>query len=70
MSYDFIELYTEYLAMTPEAQAEFKAACSPEGLEYFTATGEKAAWHHRRNRHKLNFPVNLNVRNMAKFADN
>lgn len=61
MTYDFIELYTEYLRKTPEVKAEWQNSCTPEGWQYFTETAKQAAWHHKRNKHKLNFPVNLNI---------
>jgi len=60
-SYDFVELYTEYLELSDEDKAKFQAGLSSDSWAYFTATGEKADAINRRNRHKLHFPVNLDL---------
>mmetsp|Transcript_11152 Transcript_11152/g.45415 ORF Transcript_11152/g.45415 Transcript_11152/m.45415 type:complete len:298 (-) Transcript_11152:94-987(-) len=66
-SYDFIELYTEYLRYSEEDQAAFKAKCNEAAWKYFTETREEVDKVHRRNQHKLNFPVNLNI--LPTFAE-
>jgi len=60
-TYDFVELYTEYLALSAEEQKELRDELSEEGLHYFLATGKKVDTIHQRNKHKLHFPVNLNL---------
>jgi len=61
ISYDFIELYTEYLAKSEEKQQEIRAACSEEGWAEFEVNTKIAQGIHRRNAHKINSPVNLNI---------
>lgn len=61
MSYDFVELYTEYLGLDEAAQTAMKAGFTPEGLAYFEEKGAAADQVHRRNRHKANSPLNINI---------
>jgi NAD+ synthase (glutamine-hydrolysing) len=61
MSYDFVELYTEYLGLDEAAQTALKAGFTPEGLAYFEDKAAKADQVHRRNKHKANSPLNLNI---------
>jgi len=60
-SYDFVELFTEYLKLSPEEQANFKNQCSEEGWKEFRLYADKAEQIHRANAHKAHFPVNLNL---------
>jgi len=60
-TYDFVELYTEYLALSEEEQKELRDSISQESLQWFLETGKKADGIHQRNKHKLHFPVNLNL---------
>jgi len=60
-TYDFVELYTEYLALPEEEQKALRDSLSEEGLKYLLETGKKADQIHARNKHKLHFPVNLNL---------
>jgi NAD+ synthase (glutamine-hydrolysing) len=60
-SYDFVELWTTYLTWTPEKQNELLAKLSPAAKKELEETGAKAARIHNANKHKLNFPVNLNI---------
>jgi NAD+ synthase (glutamine-hydrolysing) len=60
-TYDFVELLTEYLAMNEEEQTKMREAVSEESWAWFTETARKAEAIHRRNKHKLHFPVNLNL---------
>jgi len=60
-TYDFVELYTQYLMLKEGEKASFQSKCSPAAWKYFQETGNKADSIHRRNRHKLSFPVNLNI---------
>ena len=61
MSYDFVELYTEFLGLDQTAQDQFKANLSPEALGYFQEKAGEADKVHRRNKHKANSPLNLNI---------
>jgi len=58
-SYDFIELWTEYLAYTEEMKQEFRKECSDDAFKQFMETGERARLVHNRNRHKEKYPLNL-----------
>src|SRR5690606_38363775 len=60
-SYDFVELFTEYLKFSDEQKQKFRSAVSDESWKWFEETGEKARAIHVRNAHKLHFPFNLNV---------
>jgi len=60
-TYDFVELYTEYLKFSDEGKQQFRAKLSPAALEEFTKTGAIADQIHRRNNHKAHFPLNLNI---------
>lgn len=61
MSYDFVELYVEYMMLPPAEQAKFIADLDPESLALFTDLGVKADVIHRRNSHKAGGPKNLNI---------
>ena len=56
-----MELYTEYLALSEEEQKELRDSISQESLKWLLETGKKADGIHQRNKHKLHFPVNLNL---------
>jgi len=59
-TYDFIELLLEYQDMNNESKNDFQKVCIENNVwDYFTKTQLKAETIHRRNKHKLNFPVNL-----------
>ncbi|KAL0227666.1 hypothetical protein RCL1_003809 [Eukaryota sp. TZLM3-RCL] len=62
-SYDFVELFTEWLQFSETEREEFFAGTSEEALSQFNSLGAKAEQIHKRNAHKVNFPVNLNVFN-------
>jgi len=68
ISYDFIELYIGYLRMTPEEQENMKNCCSEEAWQQFLHFEKIANDIHRRNAHKLNSPVNLNILPILSFA--
>jgi NAD+ synthase (glutamine-hydrolysing) len=57
ISYDFIELYTELLKI--EEKDELLAGLNPEEYKEFIRMESIAVSIHRRNKHKINFPVNL-----------
>jgi NAD+ synthase (glutamine-hydrolysing) len=61
MSYDFVELYIQYKMMSETEQAEFKKCLSPEALAMFNELGGKADSIHRRNCHKAEAPLNINI---------
>jgi len=60
-TYNFVELYTEYLQLSEPEKLEFTSQLAPESLEYFTTVAKTVDDVHRRNSHKLHFPVNLNI---------
>jgi len=60
-SYDFVELYTEYLKLNQEAKDAFLAGLDEKALLFFTETARKADKVHHQNKHKLHFPVCLNL---------
>ena len=60
-SYDFVELYTEYLKLNEEAKNEFLAQLDERATAYFKETAAKADKVHHQNKHKLHFPVCLNI---------
>jgi NAD+ synthase (glutamine-hydrolysing) len=59
MPYTFIEVFTEWMKMPEDEQEELLKDFSPEAKEQWDSMAEEARSIHRRNRHKLNFPVNL-----------
>merc|ERR1712083_109023 len=58
-TYDFIELWTNFLEMKQEDQDKTKKGLSKEALQQFEDWGAIAEQIHKRNKHKLNAPVNL-----------
>jgi len=61
ISYDFVELFTEYLRLSAEEQEKIKSECSEEAWKEFEDSAKKAKDVHRRNSHKLDYPKNLNI---------
>jgi len=61
VSYDFVELYTEWLQLPANEQKSIVDALSPESLAYWNEKSEKIDTIHRRNKHKLVYPLNLDV---------
>eukprot|EP01126_Amoeba_proteus_P041758 TRINITY_DN4500_c0_g1_i10.p1 TRINITY_DN4500_c0_g1~~TRINITY_DN4500_c0_g1_i10.p1 ORF type:complete len:165 (-),score=35.49 TRINITY_DN4500_c0_g1_i10:75-569(-) len=61
VSYDFVELYTEWLQMDENDKTKVISALSDESRSYFQAKAEIVERIHRRNRHKLVYPLNLDV---------
>jgi len=61
VSYDFVELYTEWLQLPAQVQTQFLSTLSPESLAFWKDKSEKIDAIHRRNRHKLVYPLNLDV---------
>jgi len=60
-TYDFVELFTEWL-MSPEAeQSAFVASLNPEELQLWTKNSTKARSEHVKNAHKAHYPINLNI---------
>eukprot|EP00761_Pharyngomonas_kirbyi_P012927 gb/GECH01012954.1/.p1 GENE.gb/GECH01012954.1/~~gb/GECH01012954.1/.p1 ORF type:complete len:306 (+),score=98.45 gb/GECH01012954.1/:1-918(+) len=59
--YDFVELLTEYFKLNDEEKKDFQAQLSSEAQEQFQDLSAKAEKVHRRNSHKANFPLDLNV---------
>jgi len=61
-SYDFVELFTgAFLPLNEADQTAFKKSLSSEALTQFEAFARAAETIHRRNRHKLSSPHNINV---------
>jgi NAD+ synthase (glutamine-hydrolysing) len=58
-SYDFVELYTEYLDYSEEDKQKFRSSLSEEALKQFDDTGAAALKIHLRNNHKAKYPLNL-----------
>eukprot|EP01117_Protostelium_nocturnum_P007282 TRINITY_DN2606_c0_g1_i1.p1 TRINITY_DN2606_c0_g1~~TRINITY_DN2606_c0_g1_i1.p1 ORF type:complete len:296 (+),score=123.26 TRINITY_DN2606_c0_g1_i1:117-1004(+) len=58
-TYDFVELWTQYLEKSQEEKDKFRSKLSEQALKEFDETGEKAATVHRRNKHKEKYPLNL-----------
>jgi len=66
-SYDFIELLTGgYLPLDQKGKDEFLSSLSPDVKEKFLATAKVAEGIHKRNHHKFESPVNLNLFDTAK----
>ncbi|KAL0237843.1 hypothetical protein GEMRC1_012317 [Eukaryota sp. GEM-RC1] len=60
-SYDFVELLTEWMKLEENEQDIFFDDVSEEAMEQFETLKAKAELIHKRNAHKVNFPVNLNI---------
>jgi NAD+ synthase (glutamine-hydrolysing) len=60
-SYDFVELYTEFLDYSQADQEQFMKDLTEEGLQQFRELEAKAVLVHKRNSHKEDYPVNLNI---------
>ncbi|KAH7821635.1 putative NAD+ synthase [Monocercomonoides exilis] len=60
-SYDFVELYTELLAYPAEEREKIFAAFSEEAKEQYKKLGELIEGIHRRNSHKAEYPIDLNI---------
>jgi NAD+ synthase (glutamine-hydrolysing) len=60
-TYDFIELYTEYLRFDEKTKQEMMARLSEDSVKMFHDLAGKADVIHRRNKHKAHFPLNINV---------
>jgi NAD+ synthase (glutamine-hydrolysing) len=58
-SYDFIELWINYVEMDENGQNEFKTGLSADALQQLDDWGAKAVAVHNRNKHKLNSPFNI-----------
>ncbi|KAL0218689.1 hypothetical protein P9112_004342 [Eukaryota sp. TZLM1-RC] len=61
MPYDFIELLTEWMKLEDEERKEFICDLGDEAERQFFSMKNKADDIHRRNAHKVGFPVNLNI---------
>jgi len=60
-SYDFVELYTTYLELNESETTSFRSSLCSEALAQLDKSGEMAQLIHKRNKHKANFPVNINI---------
>jgi len=61
VTYDFVELYTEWLKMPENQRNNFISSLDSESLALFKEKGDRADAIHRRNSHKLNYPHNLDI---------
>jgi len=61
VTYDFVELYTEWLQFTTAAKQQMIDSFSAEAKQFFLESGRKIEDINRRNRHKLDCPLNLNI---------
>ncbi len=59
VSYDFVELYTEYLKCSEMEQMAIRDTFSPDEKEVFAKNEARVVSIHNRNKHKVNFPVCL-----------
>eukprot|EP01083_Nonionella_stella_P042803 115536_1 len=60
-TYDFIELWTNYLEYDDKEKEEFKKDLNVDALKQLEEWGEKAVKIHNRNKHKLDSPKNINI---------
>merc|ERR1712038_932054 len=60
-NYDFVELYTTFLDLEESEKTKFKSGLSSEALAQLEESGAKAQSIHKRNKHKANFPFNINI---------
>lgn len=60
-TYDFVEMLTEYLRYTEKEQSDFVSSLSPEAKAEWESLKAKAELVHRRNRHKEQYPYNINI---------
>lgn len=61
ISYDFIELFTEYLRLSSTEKDTFKNSCSADAWVEFEKSAALARSVHKRNAHKLDYPHNINI---------
>lgn len=61
VSYDFVELLTEWLRYSPQDQRELLQGLSEPAVRQWDTLKHRAEQVHRRNMHKQNYPLNLNV---------
>lgn len=59
VTYDFVELYTEFLKLSSEKQREILESLDMKEREEFYAKEKIVQTIHNRNKHKINFPVCL-----------
>jgi NAD+ synthase (glutamine-hydrolysing) len=60
-SYDFVELYTEYLNYSKEEQEKLLNELSDDALKQFRKLENMAVTIHKRNSHKEDYPYNINI---------
>jgi len=61
VSYDFVELYTEWIQLEAAEGEKILKKLSPESLKYFKDGVAKIESIHKRNQHKASYPLNLDV---------
>jgi NAD+ synthase (glutamine-hydrolysing) len=60
-TYDFVELFTEFLMKKEERQKADLAKLSQPALEIFNKNRAQAEKVHRQTQHKAEYPINLNI---------
>lgn len=63
VSYDFVELYTEWLQLPESQRSVLLSRLSPESLAFFKEKAAIVESIHNRNKHKLVYPINLDIYN-------
>jgi len=61
VTYDFVELYTEWLQYEPAEQEAFLTSLPEASKAFFLARGADMKAIHDRNKHKIHCPLNLNI---------
>jgi len=61
VTYDFVELYTEWKKLPEDQRKAFLSSLSVESLAFFKEKGNRIEEIHQRNRHKLVYPLNLDI---------
>jgi NAD+ synthase (glutamine-hydrolysing) len=61
VTYDFVELYTEWKKMAENQRKAFLSSLSTESAAFFKEKGDLIEAIHKRNSHKLVYPLNLDI---------
>jgi len=67
VTYDFVELYTEWKKLPENQRKSFISSLSAESLAFFKEKAERIEAIHRRNSHKLVYPLNLDIFDNSKL---
>jgi len=61
VTYDFVELYTEWKQFSESESKKFLASLSEESFKFFKEKGALIESIHKKNSHKLVYPLNLDI---------